>query len=133
MGKGIRIEPACPPVAHDHRGRCAAAQRLGLGHEWNVENSERAVRLSALRRPDTQYDGQQHAEGSHVDRAPHHRTAGRPTATALSVDRDDEQDQHQQGDDDHRRRNHDPGLAARERLIDVARLCSKLRQFLSLE
>jgi len=83
MRKGVRVEPTRTPVPHDHRRCRTAAQRFGLGDEWNVENGERAARLSALRRSDTQHDGQQHAEGSHVDRAPHHRTAGRLTATRV--------------------------------------------------
>src|SRR5688500_20046396 len=65
--------------------------------------------------------------------APHHRAAGRLTATAMSVDSNDEQDQHQQNDDDHCRRNNDPGLATGERLIDLTCLRGKLRQLLSLE
>src|SRR5688572_20380126 len=79
MRKGVRVEPTRTPVPHDHRGRRTAAQRFGLGDERNVENGERAARLSALRRSNTQHDGQQRAEGSHADRATHHPAAGRLT------------------------------------------------------
>jgi hypothetical protein len=119
VGERFGGDASFAPVAKHHCSGGAATQQLGLRDVGNVEKSQR-VAAFALRRK---------VECLRRDQ----RAAAQGEGPHRSIDGDDNQDQHQQGNDDQRRRDDHSRLATGQCLLGLTSLRRHLRQLRSIK